>query len=219
MTPRSTDRSTNSVTAGLRERRVEAIRVALTDTALKLFDASSFDAVSVADIASAAGMSERTFFRYFQSKDDVVLQYERALDARLVDALARRPPGEPPRDALMNAYIETAETPPRYREKVRRRGQLMSAAPGLQIRAWGERQSRVDAISAVLQERQSINQGSDDEWALRILAVAMSAVATEAWTTWVDNGGSTNPADTLRRAFAIANSRWAESADRGAEHS
>ncbi|MBS9376462.1 TetR family transcriptional regulator [Rhodococcus sp. B50] len=208
MTERSTGTPTSSVTAGLRERRTEAVRDALTDTALKLFDASSFDTVSVGDIAAAAGMSERTFFRYFQSKDDVVLQYERALDARLVDALANRPAAEPPRVALMNAYIETADTPLRHRDKVRRRGRLLSASPGLRSRAWGERQSRVDAICSVLHQRSGDEMGSDEEWALRILAVAMSAVATEAWTTWVEGSGAGNPADTLRHAFAIAGARW-----------
>jgi AcrR family transcriptional regulator len=59
--------------SGLRERQKERLRQAIQDAATRLFLAEGFDAVGVADIAAAAEVSKRTLFKYFPSKEDLVV--------------------------------------------------------------------------------------------------------------------------------------------------
>ncbi|WP_235748587.1 TetR family transcriptional regulator [Nocardia coffeae] len=196
------------MTADLRDLRTQEIRKHLTDVALHLFDDRGYDAVSVDNIVAIAGVSQRTFFRYFQSKDDLILQYERTLHARLLEALAARPAEEGPVTALRNAYLETATTASGYRARMRRRGQLLAASPTLRSRAGGERLAGVDDTCAVLTMRRSGTEPGDDEWRLRVIATALSAVAADAWTRWVGSGEDSDPADHLAQAFSHLTSGW-----------
>src|SRR5918994_1580425 len=94
---------------GVRERKKLAARTALTEAALKLFQENGFDATTVNDIAHLADMSPRTFFRYFDTKEDVVFQdAPRQLDA-LRESLRMRPAGETKTAALRAALIAFAE--------------------------------------------------------------------------------------------------------------
>lgn len=63
----------SSGTAGLRERKRQRMYQAVSDTAIALFLEKGFDAVSVAEVAAAAEISKPTLFRYFASKEDLVL--------------------------------------------------------------------------------------------------------------------------------------------------
>ncbi len=198
----------NSGTAGMRELRTKEMRRQLTDIALRLFDDMGYDAVGVDSIAAAAGISPRTFFRYFESKDEILLQYERSLQTRLLGALEHRPPEEGPVTALRNAYSETATTPPDVRAHVRRRGALLAHSTSLRTRANGERASGVDDISAVLARRRGPGDICTPPWRLRVIAAALSAVAAEAWSRWIADGENTDPADSLAAAFALLTSGW-----------
>jgi AcrR family transcriptional regulator len=79
----------------LRERTRLAVRQQLLDAALALFVERGYEETTVDQIAAAAGMSKRSFFRYFGSKEDVILgRYER-LGEEFVEALRARPLNEP----------------------------------------------------------------------------------------------------------------------------
>ncbi len=75
--------------------------------AWELFAVQGFEATTVDQIADAAGMSRRTFFRYFDGKDELVL--ERLVEAgdRIAAALARRPAEDSPWRAMREAFTET----------------------------------------------------------------------------------------------------------------
>jgi AcrR family transcriptional regulator len=79
------------------ERRRRLLRDEIRTIAVELFVARGFDTVTVDDIAEASGTSQRTFFRYFASKDDIVLDLARRLDDRLLAAVAARPGRRPGR--------------------------------------------------------------------------------------------------------------------------
>jgi AcrR family transcriptional regulator len=88
------------VTSGLRERKKLATRLALHEAALRLVAERGLDGVTVEDVAERAGVSARTFFNYFPSKDDAVLGLDPTAAARQVDAFQARPAAETALQAL-----------------------------------------------------------------------------------------------------------------------
>jgi AcrR family transcriptional regulator len=104
-----------AATEGLRERKKRETREAITRAAWKLFAGRGFDAVTVADIARAAKVSEKTVFNYFPAKEDLVFGAGMQRTAALIDAVRARPPGasivEPFRRWTMD-YLDRVEHDP-----------------------------------------------------------------------------------------------------------
>ncbi|WP_395571575.1 TetR family transcriptional regulator [Streptomyces sp. BK79] len=92
---------------GLRERKKQRTRDTLLRSALELFTERGYEETTVDDIAATADVSQRTFFRYFASKEEAAFFVSRLAEAHFVDAVRRRPPGEAPLDALRQALGES----------------------------------------------------------------------------------------------------------------
>jgi AcrR family transcriptional regulator len=92
--------------SGLRERKKLATRTALADAALRLCVANGLDGVTVEQVANDAGVSLRTFFNYFSSKEEAVVAGDGATAAAFVQAFAARPPEEPVLRALHAALVD-----------------------------------------------------------------------------------------------------------------
>lgn len=88
---------------GLREKKKEATRIAISDVATELFLARGFDAVTVADVAAAANVSTMTVFNYFERKEDLLFDRDTEALGLLDDALGRRGAKEPALSALRRA--------------------------------------------------------------------------------------------------------------------
>lgn len=84
----------------LRESKKRETRQRLSDVATELFFARGFDAVTIEDIAAAANVSKMTVFNYFARKEDLFLDRQDEATQLLRDALAARPAGQAPIDAL-----------------------------------------------------------------------------------------------------------------------
>ncbi|MDT9692209.1 TetR family transcriptional regulator [Streptomyces sp. P9(2023)] len=91
--------------SGLRERKKQRTRNALLRVALELFTTQGYEQTTVDEIADAVEVSQRTFFRYFTSKEEVAFAVQQTVEERFVQALAERPPEEGPLDALRNAVL------------------------------------------------------------------------------------------------------------------
>jgi AcrR family transcriptional regulator len=104
-----------AATEGLRERKKRETRETIARAAWKLFGRRGFDAVTVADIARAANVSEKTVFNYFPTKEDLVFGAGMQRTAALIDAVRARPPGasivEPFRRWTMD-YLDRVEHDP-----------------------------------------------------------------------------------------------------------
>ncbi|PZR68359.1 MAG: TetR family transcriptional regulator [Candidatus Dormiibacter spiritus] len=105
-----------AVPIGISERKRRAVRAQLSDVALELLTDRDFESVKVDEIAAAAGVSRRTFFRYFDSKEDVVFAFLDQWAMRLGEEIVARPPEEPPITAVqhglrqhMAAYQNSAD--------------------------------------------------------------------------------------------------------------
>ena len=97
------------MTVGLRERKKAETLDALASAALRLADQLGPDRVTVDEIAAAAGVSARTFFNYFATKEDAIVGSSESSAARVVQELAARPAAEPPVDALRAAVHASAD--------------------------------------------------------------------------------------------------------------
>jgi AcrR family transcriptional regulator len=104
-----------AATEGLRERKKRETRETIARAAWKLFARRGFDAVTVADIARAANVSEKTVFNYFPTKEDLVFGAGMQRTAALIEAVRTRPPGasivEPFRRWTMD-YLDRVEHDP-----------------------------------------------------------------------------------------------------------
>ena len=102
-----------------RDRKREETRDRLLDAGTRLFAERGYDAVTAAEIADAAGVTERTFFRHFPTKADLVLANWRRLAAEMQVAMAAQPTATSPIDvvragvcAFATSLMRTVETQP-----------------------------------------------------------------------------------------------------------
>ncbi|WHT22934.1 TetR family transcriptional regulator [Crossiella sp. CA-258035] len=92
--------------AGLRERKKQRTREAIAAAAIALFLERGFDQVSVADVAAAAEVSKRTLFKYFPSKEDLVVQRFADHQDESARHVRAREPGESPLSALHRGWLD-----------------------------------------------------------------------------------------------------------------
>ena len=164
---------------GLRERTRRAVRAELAEAAQELFLANGYEATTVDQIAEAAGISKRSFFRYFASKEDVVIGKYELWDDSLVDALRARPKDEPAWTALRRTFDIAvdyyADEHRRARSAVMR--QIVNGSPELQARYLQRIDSMSERLASVLHERDA----ALDLGIARAMAGAASACVNSAW--------------------------------------
>lgn len=118
---------------GLRERKKAKTRQAIQEHALRLFREQGYDRTTVEQIAEAAEVSPSTFFRYFPTKEDVVL-YD-ALDPLVIEAFRRQPREVSSLRAMQAAMHEVwGSLTPEQMEEQFERGRLAYAEPALRER-------------------------------------------------------------------------------------
>ncbi|MGF1236577.1 TetR family transcriptional regulator [Streptomyces sp. NPDC004690] len=123
-----------TTTPGLRMKTRRAVTEALADTALDLFDTAGFDQVTVADIVAAAGISQRSFFRYFSNKEDVVFGDRIPTAEEVRDELLRHLGTGPAWDALCATFRTAAEQMDADSGRWKRASRVICNTPGLRAR-------------------------------------------------------------------------------------
>ncbi len=156
--------------------------------AIELFTARGFVDVTVDEIAEAAGISPRTFFRYFPTKAHVVLAHQRRLGDRLVRALAARPADEGPVTALRAAFLATAQMRAEDRERMVLLGRVLSSAREAIVGDVGFEADQTDELVAIVAEHAGLDPAVDLRPA--VLVAAMAGAAGAAFRAWVESGGT-----------------------------
>jgi AcrR family transcriptional regulator len=93
---------------GLRERRKQETRRAISDVATEMFVTRGFDEVTISQVAEAAGVSKMTVTNYFPRKEDLVFDRADAITRHLADVVSTRRPGESMLAAIRRDYAEAA---------------------------------------------------------------------------------------------------------------
>ena len=174
-----------SLAAQLRARRSEMMVAELEAVALRSFDERGFDRVTVEEIATAAHISVRTFYRYFPGKEAVLqVSIDRRTEA-LRGALSRRPLDEPPLRSVRLALTEAvaAEDPAGLRRWIA----VIAATPSVVTSVLGGVQLKGQpVVAAFLGDRLGLPR---DDLVPTMLAAAAGGVLQASLTKWFVLGG------------------------------
>jgi AcrR family transcriptional regulator len=181
----------------LANRKRELVREELAAAAAQLLHEREYDSITVDDITLAAGVSRRTFFRYFSSKEDVFLATFANFGREVQERLAERPSDEPPAKALRRAFAIDREQD----DKVFELARTTRNVPALYARQLEQTALRRTVLAGELGSRSGIDPARDVRPTLAA-AVALAAYDT-AVTRWVASRHAKNLQTYLDEAFSL----------------
>lgn len=170
---------------GRRARKKAQTRDAIIDAAVDLFEQRGYDATTVEQIADAADVSERTFFRYFDSKLDVVLAAKGGEEPDAEAQIAARPAGESPLEATRQVIRTQLLDQLGAGDLVVRQFRVVMGTPSLRPLAYEHFNEHRDELATVYAARLGV---PPDDLVPQVFA---SAVGGAVWTVinrWVDEG-------------------------------
>ena len=173
-------------------------RARVQQAALELFTRTGFEQVTADEIADAAGISRRTFFRCFATKADAVWGEFEAHVARLEELLAATRDDQPVLASICAAYVEVNDYAEAGLPMLRHRMRLILTEPALQAHS----QVRYAAVDRVVAAHVARRTGvTPDALVPRLVAVSTRAAATTAFEVWLADG-RLPLAEALHGAFA-----------------
>ncbi|MFH9695607.1 TetR family transcriptional regulator [Streptomyces globisporus] len=185
----------------LAERKRQLVSDELTGAALRLLAEKGFDAVTIDEIVAAAGVSKRTFFRYFASKEDVVIQFLAEMGTVMRAELAGRPAQEPPSVALRHTIWVSIDACAGHADQALRVVQLILGTPSLLARFLERQAQWRDELATEVADRLGLAPETD-LYPQLAAGMALAAFGT-VLQRWSDSDGAEDPATLTDRAFAI----------------
>ncbi|GGP68106.1 TetR family transcriptional regulator [Saccharothrix coeruleofusca] len=164
----------------------------LQRAALELYLERGFDQTTAAEIAARAGVNERTFFRHFPDKREVLFDGEADLRAALVRAVVDAPAGRGPFEVLLCAFRKSARNLEDNRPFSEPRWKVIAATPALRERELAKHALLVDAVAEALRQR-GVGDGLAD-----LAARTGWAAYQHATQAWVDDPAQSLDAHLLR---------------------
>jgi AcrR family transcriptional regulator len=164
--------------------------------AAELFEQRGFDQTTTADIAERAGVTERTFFRHFPDKREVLFAGSHQLQHTIDHAIASASADVSPLEAALAGMAATASIFNEIREHAVRRAAIVTATPSLQERELLKLASMTEATAAALRQR-----GTGEPTATLAAHSAVS-VFHVAFAHWIQAGAAPDLADCIGEAAA-----------------
>ena len=153
---------------GLRERKKERTRREIAEAARTLFGERGFDAVTVAEVAAAAEVSEATVFNYFPTKEDLFYSGLEAFEEMLLDAVRERPSGDSALAAFSRFITEPrgllAATEPEAIERLAATTQVIEESPALLAREQRILAGFTDSLAELLREESGAGPEDVEPW-------------------------------------------------------
>jgi mycofactocin system transcriptional regulator len=169
-----------------RGRPASTSRQDVARAAFGLFARQGYDETTVDEIATAVGISRRTFFRYFESKPDVVWGEFDAELGRLRDRLAEAPADEPMMDVLRRSVIATNRFGAGELDELRIRMVLISTVPTLVAHSAVRYEEWCEVVATFAASRLG---GSPDDLGPQTVARSALGAAMAAFASWARDGG------------------------------
>ena len=172
--------------AGLREQKKLMVKQDILATALMLFEKNGYYQTTVEQIAEAATVSTTTFYRYFASKEDIILfdDYDAVVDR----AFGRRPADEPLAVVVRHAVTDCLDIVLEPdRDEVLARLRWIFSIPEMRTGFARQRSDSVAAFGRALAERTGRDLG---DYQIRLAAAVLTEVVAEAIHYWADQNGN-----------------------------
>jgi AcrR family transcriptional regulator len=167
----------------------------LRQAAIELYGERGFENTTVAEIAKRAGLTERTFFRHFADKREVLFSGSEALQERLVRTVVEAPASLAPLDAVALGLEEIGEVLPERAETSRRRQTIITANAELRERELIKLASLSEALAGALRGR------GVEAAAAGLLAEVGIAVFKAAFERWIAEGEERDFAQVARESI------------------
>jgi AcrR family transcriptional regulator len=169
----------------------------LNAAALDLYASKGFEETTVAEIAQAAGLTERTFFRYFSDKREVLFAGSELLEQKFVEGAATAPTDATPLEVVRAAVAASAASfPDDRRDYSRLRSTIIAANPALAERELRKMSTLSAALTAALRDR------GIPEPAATLAAQSGVTVFRVSFAEWIAAGSARSFADIQNRMFA-----------------
>lgn len=195
---------------GIREQKREETLRRITQCAMTLFARNGYEATTIDAVAEAAGISRRTFFHYFKSKDDILLSQQAGIGEQLIAALRAEPEAETPWKTLLSAMRKIAASYPAA--ELIAIDRLMMSIEAVQQR----KQASYVRDEKLLLEALRIRWPSAKDMDLRnasMLAIGLTRLSLD---TWRSDGGARPIVDYLDAAVSSLAAEFAQTQARPA---
>lgn len=184
---------------GARERKKRATRAQLEEAAYSLFAQRGYDATTVDEIAEAAQVSPRTFFRYFATKEDVVFPDSAWLCDQIRSVMETGPASDTA--VVANAVVAFSQLLEKNREGTLARRQLINDNPALEGRRLLIESEWVSAVAGTLAVRAGRESPTFEQQVLAGCAICALSTAVQHWHAT----GAAEPLPVFtRRALGVA---------------
>ncbi|WP_432135255.1 MULTISPECIES: TetR/AcrR family transcriptional regulator [unclassified Streptomyces] len=198
--------TTEKTRSGLRERTRQAVRREITEAANALFIERGYEATTIDDIAAAVGMSKRSVFRYFPTKEDLVIGKVDYLADEMLQGLRARPAGEPVWESLRALFdLLVPHVDDLDKDSVAAPIQrVIFSTPNL-LGSYLEKQQQMQEVVVDELSRRAAEAGTPCPAAdptLRAITAAAFGCLVAAQRAWLESGSGGTFADALDRAMA-----------------
>ncbi|MBB4684244.1 TetR family transcriptional regulator [Amycolatopsis jiangsuensis] len=179
------------------------LRRALASAAVDLFAANGYEATTVDDIAAAAGVGRRTFFRYFDSKDEVLFANHDEIVAEMEQVFANADPGRDPVEVACAAVALVLDSYAAELDVSLKRFTLTRTVPSLRDKevATVDRYQRV--LARYLGERFAATGDETANLRAAVAAAAIAAANNHVLRRWLRSGGTEDIAASASEAFTL----------------
>ncbi|AOM41433.1 TetR family transcriptional regulator [Xenorhabdus hominickii] len=193
---------------GRRERKKRMLRNALIKASYELFSIKGFDETRIEDITEKVDVSTRTFFRYFASKEEVVLDYQEAENKDFITALSHRPSSESVITALRHAAVEVVKKCEKGSygfdaDRFMTLQELLRNHPLVRAKSFQYSENTKNSITSLIAKRMGTN--ISDDIRPSIITGILDYAHWAAYNTWKKNTHNTVVpySDILNKVFLI----------------